>query len=250
MVAGRSFVLLQHPAEEAVCKTPVVFASVASALDFMGYNWRWPLVFYFSSMMAVGGDVLAVTSSTSICHVAPPTLSLLPLPPGPRSLDRARPGLRRARGSPRLAPPVAAVLRPADPPNIAPPPVLAISPPCAAATDPAPPPVRGRDPAPRRPTPLRSGRRLPPTPARRPTRARDQPPPPARPPSAAVGAGSGEERLGSGPFRPLQPSSSSPATSPANSGEVPRIGTRSTNCAQPNTVPAPDLVVPHASVPG
>ena len=46
-------------------KTPAVYASVASAVAFMGPKRQRPPVFYFSSMMAVGGDVRAVTSSTT-----------------------------------------------------------------------------------------------------------------------------------------------------------------------------------------
>ena len=46
-------------------QTLAVFAGVASAVAFMGYNRRRPPVFYFSSMMAAGGDVLPVTFATS-----------------------------------------------------------------------------------------------------------------------------------------------------------------------------------------
>ena len=54
-----------HRGEVEPCKTLAVFAGVASVVVFMGYNRRRPPVFYVSSMMAVGGDVLPVTSSTS-----------------------------------------------------------------------------------------------------------------------------------------------------------------------------------------
>ena len=46
-------------------KTPVVYASVASAVAFMGPKRRRPPVFYFSSMMAADAEALATDSSLS-----------------------------------------------------------------------------------------------------------------------------------------------------------------------------------------
>ena len=50
-------------------KTPAVYASVASAVAFMGPKRRRPPVFYFSSMMAADAEALATDSSLS-AHLA------------------------------------------------------------------------------------------------------------------------------------------------------------------------------------
>ena len=42
-----------------------MYAGVASAVAFMGPKWRWPPMFYFSSMMAADAEALATDSSLS-----------------------------------------------------------------------------------------------------------------------------------------------------------------------------------------
>ena len=78
-------------------KTPVVYAGVASAVDFMGPKRRRPPVFYFSLMMAADAEALATNSSLSAhpasvaaCIARPPAWSL-----GHRNKRR---GMRRRHG--------------------------------------------------------------------------------------------------------------------------------------------------------
>ena len=76
---------------EEAAKKPPESAVVTSAVAFMGPKWRWPHVFYFSSMMAADTEKLAIESSLSTHPAYVSACMVLP------QAWEARPRTREAR---------------------------------------------------------------------------------------------------------------------------------------------------------
>ena len=76
---------------DEAAKKPPECAVVASAVAFMGPKWRWPPVFYFSSMMVANMEKLATDSSLSMHPASVSACMALP------QAREARPQTREAQ---------------------------------------------------------------------------------------------------------------------------------------------------------